>query len=76
MAVTISGFYDEVSSDLKVQLELMKKLGERYICPRNVTGKNIAEYTAEEFVSDVKPVLADYGASFSSIGSPIGKHGL
>lgn len=76
MAIRISGFYDEVSSDLRVQLELMKKLGERYICPRNVNGKNIAEYTAEEFLTDVKPVLDEYGASFSSIGSPIGKIGL
>ena len=47
MAIKISGFYDEVSSDLKVQLELMKKLGERYICPRSVNGRNIADYTAD-----------------------------
>ena len=42
MAVKISGFYDEVSADLKVQLELMKKRGERHIGPRNGNGKSIA----------------------------------
>lgn len=74
--IKISGFYDEVSTDLKVQLELMKKLGESYICPRNVNGRNISSYTAEEFERDIKPELDRYGAKFSSIGSPIGKIAL
>lgn len=74
--VRISGFYDEVSSDLETQLKLMKKLGESYICPRGVNGRNISSYTAAEFERDIKPVLDSYGAKFSSIGSPIGKIGL
>ena len=74
--IKISGFYDEVSSNLKTQLDLMKELGETYICPRNINGKSIASYTLEEFEKDVKPMLDEYGAKFSSIGSPIGKCGL
>ena len=49
MKVTISGFYDEVSSNLDEQIALVRELGEKYICPRRVDGKNIADYTAEEF---------------------------
>ena len=64
--VRISGFYDEVSSDLETQLKLMKKLGESYICPRGVNGRNISSYTAAEFERDIKPVLDSYGAKFSS----------
>ena len=70
MGIKISGFYDEVSGDLKTQLELCKKLGEQYICPRIVNGKNIANYTLEEFEKDIKPMLDEYGVKFSSIGSP------
>ena len=70
---TISGFYDEVSTDLSAQIDEIKKLGESYLCPRSVDGKNIADYTAEEFAKYVKPVLDKNEIKFSSIGSPIGK---
>lgn len=72
----ISGFYDEVSGDLNKQIALTKELGESYICPRVLNGKNIASYTAEEFVKDIKPALDANGIGFSSIGSPIGKIGI
>ena len=70
---TISGFYDEVSTDLSAQIDEIKKLGESYLCPRSVDGKNIADYTAEEFAKYVKPILDKNEIKFSSIGSPIGK---
>lgn len=73
---TISGFYDEVSTDLSTQIDEIKKLGESYLCPRSVDGKNIADYTAEEFAEFVKPALDKNGIKFSSIGSPIGKVGI
>lgn len=76
MKVKISGFYDEVSTDIDEQIKLAKKLGETYICPRNIGAKNIADYTAEEFITDVKPKLDKAGIRFSSIGSPIGKVGI
>ncbi len=72
----ISGFYDEISGDLSKQIEAIKEFGESYMCPRTVNGKNIANYTADEFVRDIKPVLDDNGIKFSSIGSPIGKVGI
>ena len=73
MKVTISGFYDEVSTNLDTQIALLNELGEKYLCPRLVDGKNIADYTVEEFVEKVKPRLDKYDIKFSSIGSPIGK---
>ncbi len=76
MKVAISGFYDEVSPSLDKQIALVKSLGESYICPRVVDGKNIADYTYEEFMRDVKPRLDKAGVKFSSIGSPIGKVGV
>ena len=71
--VKISGFYDEASSDLRKQCELIKSFGEEYLCPRVVNGRNISTYTAEEFEKEIKPILDEYGVKFSSIGSPIGK---
>ena len=72
----ISGFYDEISSSLCDQIAEIKKLGESYLCPRSINGKNIAEYTADEFEKDILPVLKKEGIKFSSIGSPIGKVGI
>ncbi len=69
----ISGFYDEVSSKLDTQIDLIKEFGESYLCPRGVDGKNISAYTVEEFDEKVKPRLVENGIMFSSIGSPIGK---
>ena len=39
--VRISGFYDEVSSDLETQCKLVKELGETYMCPRIVNPLSI-----------------------------------
>lgn len=74
--ITISGFYDEISSSLKKQIEVLHELGEHYMCPRSIDGKNIADYTFEEFEKNVYPVLKKEGIEFSSIGSPIGKVGI
>ena len=74
--ITISGFYDEISSALSTQIAILHELGETYMCPRNVDGKNIADYTFEEFKEKIFPVLKKEGVKFSSIGSPIGKVGI
>ncbi len=66
--ITISGFYDEVSGDLNEQIKLCKSLGRKYICPRTVNGKGIAEYTAEEFKNKVLPILQKEDIHFSSNG--------
>lgn len=72
----VSGFYDEVSDNLVEQLELIKEFGESYICPRQVNGKNIADFTIEQFKNEVKPLLDKYNVKISSIGSPLGKINL
>jgi|AGTN01.1.fsa_nt_gi Sugar phosphate isomerases/epimerases len=74
--VKISGFYDEYSGNFDEQLAEVKKLGEKYMCPRTIDGKNISDYTAAEFIEKVKPRLDASGVKFSSIGSPIGKVGV
>ncbi len=71
--IKISGFVDEVSFDLDVQIATMKKLGQKYLCPRRINGKNISKYTCEEFMRDIWPKLSDAGIKMSSLGSPIGK---
>jgi sugar phosphate isomerase/epimerase len=71
--VRISGFTDEVSESLDDQIALLKEIHESYMCPRVIDHKNIAEYTLEEFVENIKPRLDKEGIKFSSIGSPIGK---
>lgn len=74
--IEISGFVDEVSSSLEEQIKVLQKLNQKFMCPRSIDGKNIADYSPEEFQSAVKPRLDAAGIRFSSIGSPIGKVGL
>lgn len=71
--IIISGFYDEVSQNLDEQIKAMQSYNENYMCPRVINGKNIADYTVEEFKSNILPILEKNKIKFSSIGSPIGK---
>ena len=68
----ISGFSDEIASDINVQFEVLNKLGISYFEPRGVDAKNIAELTEEEMHS-LKAKMDACGIKVSSIGSPIGK---
>ncbi len=45
----ISGFTDEVSDDLELQIEALKELGWRHIDLRTVAGKNVAALSDDEF---------------------------
>ena len=69
----ISGFSDEISSDFNTQLEVVSKLGMRYISLRGIDGKNIGDFTVEEVKETVLPRLQKWNIGVSSIGSPIGK---
>ncbi|MCR5741675.1 MAG: sugar phosphate isomerase/epimerase [Gammaproteobacteria bacterium] len=71
--VKISGFIDEAAVSLDEQISIIKSLGEHYMCPRDIDGRNISTYTVEEFKNNIKPKLDEAGIKFSSIGSPIGK---
>lgn len=68
----ISGFSDEIASNIDTQFSVLNKLGIKYFEPRGVNGKNISELTDAE-VSQLKNKMGKYGISVSSVGSPIGK---
>lgn len=71
--IEISGFSDEISYSLDVQIGTLTELNQHFMCPRTIDKKNIADYTADEFAEKIKPRLDAAGIKFSSIGSPIGK---
>lgn len=68
----ISGFSDEIASDIDTQFRVLKQLGISYFEPRGIDGKNISMLTDEE-VKELKRKMDHYGIKASSIGSPIGK---
>lgn len=69
----ISGFTDEISSDLEKQVSTARELGLTYIAVRNINGRNICEYLPEEVEGRILPVLNQNNMRVSSIGSPLGK---
>ncbi len=71
----ISGFSDEIDSDIKVQFEHLNKLGIKYFEPRGINGTNISALTLDE-AKQLKETMDKYGIKASSIGSPIGKIGI
>lgn len=68
----ISGFSDEIASDIDTQFSVLNKLGIKYFEPRGINGKNISTLDDSELAS-LKTKMAEYGIQASSIGSPIGK---
>lgn len=69
----ISGFSDEISSDFVTQLQVVSKLGMKYLSLRGIDGTNIGDYSVEDIRNKVLPKLQQYDVAVSSIGSPIGK---
>lgn len=70
--VTLSGFADEISPDLGVQLDTLESLGIKFMELRGVWGKNVLDLTNEE-LDQVKAELEKRGIGVSAVGSPIGK---
>ncbi|MBR5237038.1 MAG: sugar phosphate isomerase/epimerase [Clostridia bacterium] len=68
----ITGFADEISSDIDVQFAHLNRLGIRWFEPRGIDGKNIADLTIDE-AKELKRKMDVAGVRASSIGSPIGK---
>lgn len=68
----ISGFSDEIASDIITQFKVLNKLGISFFEPRGINGKNISSLSEEE-VNGLKETMNEYGIKASSIGSPIGK---
>jgi len=69
---TLSGFGDEISPDLKKQMDLLESEGIKYIELRGVNNKNVLDFTDEE-ITEIKSALDERGFGISAIGSPIGK---
>lgn len=70
--IIISGFADEIDTNLDKQIEVIKRLGISHIEMRGVNGKGLVEYTLDE-VKEIKKTLDANGIALSAIGSPIGK---
>jgi sugar phosphate isomerase/epimerase len=71
----ISAFADEISMDLKTQMDVLEEHGISYIEMRGVNGKTITDYSLED-AKDIKKQLDKRGFKLSAIGSPIGKIGI
>jgi sugar phosphate isomerase/epimerase len=69
---TLSGFADEISSDLTEQCEVATSLGLKYIEVRSAWDVNILDLSPSQ-LKTTRQTLSAYGIKVSSIGSPIGK---
>ena len=77
MTFKISGFGDEISDELTVQLRVLRDLGVDALEPRRVQlpgaeSKNIVDLSDAE-LHRMRGMLDDYGIACSQIGSPVGK---
>ncbi|WP_163877862.1 sugar phosphate isomerase/epimerase family protein [Paenibacillus favisporus] len=70
--ITLTGFADEISSDLEEQLDVLDSEHIRYLELRGVWGKNVLNLTEVETVK-IKERLTRRGFGVSAIGSPLGK---
>ncbi len=69
---TLSCFADEISPHLTEELDVMQRLGVRYLSLRSLENVNVLDLSDETLRSLVS-MLKDRGMRVSSIGSPIGK---
>ena len=69
---TLTGFADEISPDLNVQMDVLDSLDIHYIEMRGVDGRNLCDYSLEE-ARTVKTRLCERDFALSAVGSPIGK---
>ena len=70
----ISGFTDEVSENLDLQIKALKELGWRHIDLRTVDGKNVSTLTDEEF-AHVYQKLSENGITIGCFGSTVANWG-
>jgi len=71
--IKLTGFADEIASDFEEQCMGLSKLGIHLITLRSINGKNILDFTYDEFKRDVLPILLRYQIKVASVGSPLGK---
>jgi len=70
--VILSGFADEISTDLEVQIRTLAEENIRRLELRGVGEKNVLDFAGQDR-QDIKRRLDDAGIKVSCIGSPIGK---
>ncbi len=70
--ITISAFADEISPELKVQMDVCEQAHVRCIDVRRIDTKNVSAMTVEE-ARGYRREMDDRGFSVHCIGSPIGK---
>ena len=73
--ILLSAFADEYNKNIDEQIKMLNARGLKYIEPRFINEKNVADLTKEESVELAKK-LSDAGIKASAIGSPIGKINL
>ena len=66
----LTGFADEASSDLAVQIKATRELGWEFIETRNINGKTLGTLSDEEF-EQVEAMLAESGVKFNCYGSAV-----
>lgn len=70
----ITGFTDEVSDDLSLQIQALKELGWNHIDLRTVNGKNVSSLTDKEF-DQIHEKLSENRIQISCFGSTIANWG-
>ena len=66
----ITGFSDEIDSNIKIQFQELNRLGIEYYEPRFINDKNIADLDVKE-TEELLKLMNEHGIKASSIGSPI-----
>lgn len=69
---TLSGFADEIGSDLETQLDVLEEAGISHLDLRGVEDTNVLDFSPDQ-VERIQRVLDERGVGVTSIGSPIGK---
>lgn len=72
MSVYLTGFGDEISPDLDVQLDAMRRLRVEALDLRTAFGKNVSQLTDDE-VDRVKAEVEAAGLRIQSVSSPVNK---
>jgi sugar phosphate isomerase/epimerase len=75
MAFVYTGFADEISPDLGVQVDTMSSLGIKGIDLRSVGGVNVLQLTDNDLKA-VREKCEQFGLHVSCIGSPVNKVGF
>lgn len=74
MSFTYTGFADEISPDLGIQLDTMSSLGLTGLDLRSVGGVNVLQLTDDDLKA-VRDKCGQFGMHVSCIGSPVNKVG-